>query len=103
MGASDHWYKNSVVYAVDVERFNDSNGDGVGDFPGLTRRLDYVSRLGIDCLWLLPFFPSPYRDNGYDVSVEDGGYEFSIDPYGYRWLRTGRADDARRGEWEKIE
>ena len=67
MRGSDHWYKNSVVYAVDVERFNDSDGDGIGDFPGLTNRLDYISRLGVDCLWLLPFYPTPNRDNGYDV------------------------------------
>lgn len=68
MGASDHWYKNSVMYAIDVERFNDSDGDGVGDFSGLTNRLDYLSHLGVDCLWLLPFYPSPGRDNGYDVA-----------------------------------
>ncbi|NEU58401.1 alpha-amylase family protein [Halorussus sp. MSC15.2] len=68
MGGSDHWYKNSVVYAVDVKRFDDSDGDGVGDFHGLTDRLDYLSRLGVDCIWLLPFFPSPMRDNGYDVA-----------------------------------
>ncbi|WP_327054091.1 alpha-amylase family protein [Halomicrococcus gelatinilyticus] len=67
MRGSDHWYKNSVMYAVDVERFNDSDGDGIGDFPGLTNRLDYISRLGVDCLWLLPFYPTPNRDNGYDV------------------------------------
>jgi maltose alpha-D-glucosyltransferase/alpha-amylase len=68
MGASDHWYKNSVVYGVDVETFADSDGDGVGDFEGLTERLGYVSRLGVNCVWLLPFFPSPNRDNGYDVT-----------------------------------
>jgi maltose alpha-D-glucosyltransferase/alpha-amylase len=67
MTRGDHWYKNSVVYAVDVARFDDTNADGVGDFPGLTARLDYLSRLGVDCLWLLPFYPSPNRDNGYDV------------------------------------
>ncbi|MDS0283547.1 alpha-amylase family protein [Haloarcula onubensis] len=68
MSVSDHWYKNSVLYAVDVGRFDDSDGDGIGDFRGLTRRLNYLSRLGVDCLWLLPFYPSPGRDNGYDVS-----------------------------------
>ena len=75
MGTSDHWYKNSVVYALDVARFRDSDDDGVGDFPGLTERLSYLSRLGVDCLWLLPFYPSPYRDNGYDV--ED---YYGVDP-----------------------
>jgi glycosidase len=67
VGASDLWYKNAVIYALDVETFQDSDGDGVDDFPGLIDRLDYLERLGVDCLWLLPFYPSPNRDNGYDV------------------------------------
>ncbi|WP_313691598.1 alpha-amylase family protein [Halorarum halobium] len=62
------WFKNAVVYAVDVETFNDSNGDGVGDFPGLMEKLDYLDRLGVSALWLLPFYPTPNRDNGYDVA-----------------------------------
>ncbi|PZO10305.1 MAG: trehalose synthase, partial [Leptolyngbya foveolarum] len=61
------WYKNAIVYSLDVETFMDSDGDGVGDFPGLTQRLDYLSGLGITCLWLHPFYPSPNRDDGYDV------------------------------------
>jgi len=61
------WYKNAIIYSLDVETFMDSNGDGVGDFQGLTQRLDYLNELGITCLWLLPFYPSPNRDNGYDV------------------------------------
>ncbi|MBF2005658.1 MAG: alpha-amylase family protein [Chlorogloeopsis fritschii C42_A2020_084] len=61
------WYKNAIIYSLDVETFVDSNGDGVGDFPGLTNRLDYLAGLGVTCLWLLPFYPSPNRDNGYDV------------------------------------
>ncbi|MBF2073276.1 MAG: alpha-amylase family protein [Synechococcales cyanobacterium C42_A2020_086] len=61
------WYKNAIVYVLDVETFMDSNGDGIGDFPGLTQRLDYLSGLGITCLWLHPFYPSPNRDDGYDV------------------------------------
>src|SRR5436305_421058 len=65
---SDHWYKNAVIYALDVATFQDSNGDGIGDFAGLTRRLDYLSGLGINCLWLLPFYPSPFGDDGYDIS-----------------------------------
>jgi maltose alpha-D-glucosyltransferase/alpha-amylase len=64
----DLWYKNAIIYCMDVEKFFDSNGDGVGDFPGLTRRLDYLAGLGITCLWLQPFYPSPNRDNGYDVA-----------------------------------
>jgi maltose alpha-D-glucosyltransferase/alpha-amylase len=63
----DLWYKNAVVYCVNVETFIDANGDGVGDFEGLMRRLDYLAGLGVTCLWLLPFYPSPRRDDGYDV------------------------------------
>lgn len=62
------WYKNAVIYCVDVETFQDSNGDGVGDFRGLKDRLDYIAGLGATCIWLLPFFATPNRDNGYDVS-----------------------------------
>ena len=68
MTTKDRWYENAVFYAVDVEAFADGDGDGVGDFQGLTNRLDYLSSLGVDCLWLLPFYPSPNRDNGYDVT-----------------------------------
>lgn len=62
-----YWYKNAVIYALHLETFLDSNGDGVGDFRGLTRSLDYLSGLGVNCIWLLPFFPSPNRDHGYDI------------------------------------
>ena len=65
---NDLWYKNAVVYCLSVSTFMDSNGDGCGDFEGLTRRLDYLQGLGITTLWLMPFQPSPGRDNGYDVS-----------------------------------
>jgi maltose alpha-D-glucosyltransferase/alpha-amylase len=68
MITADHWYKNAIVYALDVETYQDSDGDGTGDFSGLLRRLDYLSGLGVTCLWLLPFYPSPNRDNGYDVT-----------------------------------
>ena len=64
----DLWYKNAIIYCLDVEKYVDGNGDGVGDFVGLGRRLDYLSGLGVTCLWLQPFYPSPNRDNGYDVS-----------------------------------
>ena len=63
----DLWYKNAIIYSLDVDAFQDANGDGVGDFRGLARRLDYLAGLGVTCLWLLPFYPSPNRDNGYDV------------------------------------
>ncbi len=62
------WYKDAVFYELHVKAFQDSNDDGVGDFRGLTERLDYLQDLGVDCLWLLPFYPSPLRDDGYDIS-----------------------------------
>ncbi|NEU58083.1 alpha-amylase family protein [Halorussus sp. MSC15.2] len=68
MGTKDHWYENATFYAIDVEAFADGDDDGVGDFEGMADRLDYLESLGIDCIWLLPFYPSPNRDNGYDVT-----------------------------------
>lgn len=65
---SSLWYKNAVIYCVDVEKFMDADGDGVGDFTGLADRLDYLERLGVNCIWLNPFFPTPNRDNGYDIT-----------------------------------
>ncbi|WP_338664430.1 alpha-amylase family protein [Pararoseomonas sp. SCSIO 73927] len=65
---NDLWYKNAVVYCLSVESYMDANGDGVGDFEGLTRRLDYIQGLGVTCIWLMPFQPSPQRDNGYDIT-----------------------------------
>ena len=62
------WYKTAVFYELSVRTFRDGNGDGKGDFPGLTSKLDYLKALGVDCLWLLPFYPSPLRDDGYDVA-----------------------------------
>ena len=64
----DLWYKNAVIYCVDVDAFMDANGDGIGDFRGLANRLDHIESLGATCVWLLPFFPSPNRDNGYDIT-----------------------------------
>ena len=61
------WHRNAVIYSLDVHQFKDSNGDGQGDFPGLTSALDYLDGLGVQCLWLLPIFDTPNRDNGYDV------------------------------------
>jgi len=68
LAIEDLWYKNAVIYCLDVEKYMDSDGDGVGDFEGLSRRLDYLAGLGVTCVWLQPFYPSPNRDNGYDVS-----------------------------------
>ena len=62
------WYKDAIIYEIHVRAFQDSNADGIGDFPGLMSRLDYLQDLGVTCLWLLPFFPSPLRDDGYDIA-----------------------------------
>jgi maltose alpha-D-glucosyltransferase / alpha-amylase len=64
----DLWYKNAIVYCLDVKTFMDSNADGVGDFEGLSRRLPYLAGIGVTAIWLLPFNPSPRRDNGYDIT-----------------------------------
>ena len=71
----DLWYKNAVIYSLNVGTFMDSNGDGVGDFEGLARRLDYLSGLNVTCIWLQPFQRSPNLDSGYDVSDY-----FGVDP-----------------------
>lgn len=62
------WYKDAIIYQLHVRAYCDSNGDGIGDFPGLTSKLDYLKSLGVNTLWLLPFYPSPLRDDGYDIS-----------------------------------
>ncbi|VVP87047.1 1,4-alpha-glucan branching enzyme GlgB [Pseudomonas fluorescens] len=62
------WYKDAVIYQVHVKSFFDSNNDGIGDFPGLIAKLDYIAELGVNTLWLLPFYPSPRRDDGYDIA-----------------------------------
>ena len=62
------WYKDAIIYQAHVRAFFDSNNDGVGDFAGLTQKLDYLQGLGISALWLMPFYPSPLRDDGYDIA-----------------------------------
>jgi maltose alpha-D-glucosyltransferase / alpha-amylase len=62
------WYKDAIIYQLHVRTFCDSNSDGIGDFPGLMQKLDYLQDLGINVIWLLPFFPSPLRDDGYDIA-----------------------------------
>ena len=67
-GSDPLWFKDAVIYEVHVRAFFDANDDGVGDFLGLTRKLDYIQDLGVNTIWLLPFYPSPGRDDGYDIA-----------------------------------
>ena len=73
--ANSLWYKDAIIYELHVKSFRDSDEDGIGDFRGLTSQLDYLKELGVDCLWLLPMYPSPFRDDGYDIADY-----YSIDP-----------------------
>ena len=75
MATDDLWYKNAIIYCLDVETFQDASGDGIGDLEGLKRRLDYLHGLGVTCVWLQPFYPSPNLDNGYDVADYYGVHE----------------------------
>ena len=68
IGANPHWYKDAIIYEARVRSFYDSNGDGIGDFRGLASKLDYLQDLGVTAIWLLPFYPSPLRDDGYDIA-----------------------------------
>ncbi|UJR83881.1 alpha-amylase family protein [Sandaracinus amylolyticus] len=122
----DLWYKNAMIYSLDLETFVDADGDGCGDFEGLIRRLDYLETLGVDVLWLAPFQPSPNRDNGYDISDHYGvdprhgslgdfvelvhqakkrGLKIIIDLVvnhtsdEHPWFRRSRAGDARFRDW----
>ena len=65
---NDLWYKNAIIYCLSVSTFMDADGDGIGDFPGLMNRLDYLQGIGVTAIWLMPFQPSPFRDDGYDVA-----------------------------------
>ena len=62
------WYKNAIVYSLDIKTYKGANNDGIGDIRGLKHPLPYLSGLGVDCIWLLPFYESPVKDNGYDVT-----------------------------------
>jgi trehalose synthase len=123
----DQWWKNAVVYCLDVETFCDSDGDGVGDFAGALSRIDYLAGLGVGCLWLMPFQPTPNQDDGYDVSdyygvdprlgslgdfvellrtADDRGIRIVIDlvlnhtSNEHPWFLQARADpDSARGKW----
>ena len=67
-GGDPLWYKDAIIYQVHVRAFYDSNGDGIGDFRGLASKLDYLQALGVTAIWLMPFYPSPLKDDGYDIS-----------------------------------
>ena len=88
---SDQWWKNGVVYCLDVETFLDWNGDGVGDFEGLIERVDYLAGIGVTCIWLMPFYPTPERDDGYDV-VDFYGVDHRLGSPGdfVEFVRTAR-------------
>jgi maltose alpha-D-glucosyltransferase/alpha-amylase len=75
LDSGDLWWKNAILYELDVETFMDGNGDGIGDFLGLIQRLDHLQALGVTCLWMMPFFPTPNLDDGYDISDY-----YTIDP-----------------------
>ena len=62
------WYKDAIIYQLHVRAYHDSNADGIGDFEGLTAKLDYLQDLGVTAVWILPFYPSPLRDDGYDIA-----------------------------------
>ena len=64
----ERWFRQAVIYCLDVDTYQDSDGDGVGDLPGLIDRLDHLVRLGVTCIWLNPIHPSPDRDDGYDIT-----------------------------------
>jgi maltose alpha-D-glucosyltransferase / alpha-amylase len=89
---SDLWYKDAIFYELHVKAFHDGNGDGIGDFRGLIERLDYVQDLGVTCLWLLPFYPSPLRDDGYDIA----DYYDVAPPYGTMADFEAFLDEAHR-------
>ena len=63
-----HWYKDAIIYELHIKAFRDSSGDGIGDFEGLLEKLDYLEDLGVTAIWVLPFYPSPLRDDGYDIA-----------------------------------
>ena len=68
LSADESWFKDAVIYEAPVKSFLDSNGDGIGDFAGMIEKLDYIRDLGVDCIWLLPMYPSPLHDDGYDIA-----------------------------------
>jgi maltose alpha-D-glucosyltransferase/alpha-amylase len=66
------WYRDAIIYQLHVKSYFDANNDGIGDFAGLTQKLDYIKDLGATAIWVMPFYPSPLRDDGYDISYYRG-------------------------------
>ena len=85
------WYKDAILYEVHVRAFYDSDDDGMGDFAGLTEKLDYLHDLGVTAIWLLPFYPSPWRDDGYDISDYTDVHPRIRDPAGFPDFPAGGA------------
>jgi maltose alpha-D-glucosyltransferase / alpha-amylase len=95
-GAADLWYKDAIIYQLHVKSFFDSNNDGIGDFPGLISKLDYIADLGVNAIWLLPFYPSPLRDDGYDISAyRDVHPDYGMLPDFRRFVRAAHSRDIR--------
>lgn len=92
------WYRDAVIYQLNVKAFYDSNGDGIGDFKGVTSKLDYVKELGVNTIWLMPFFPSPLRDDGYDIAA----YEAVNPQYGTLEDFREMLEEAHRRELRVI-
>src|SRR3954452_22782779 len=90
------WYRDAVIYELHVRAFMDSDGDGMGDFGGLTSKLDYLHDLGVTAVWLLPFYPSPLRDDGYDIADYEGVHPAYGDMTAFRrFLREAHARGLR--------
>jgi len=101
------WYKDAIIYGLHVRAFKDCNGNGIGGFPGLIQKLDYLQDLGVTCLWLLPFFPSPPKGDGDDVSDSTSVHSMygTIDDFRFflaaaheRSLRSPLAGSSREGD-----
>ena len=94
--AEQLWYKDAIIYQLHVKSFFDSNNDGIGDFPGLISKLDYIADLGVNAIWLLPFYPSPLRDDGYDISAyRDVHPDYGMLPDFRRFVRAAHSRDIR--------
>src|SRR6478736_8836949 len=78
LSEDNQWYKDAIIYQLHIKSFFDGNNDGMGDFAGLISKLDYIADLGVNAIWLLPFYPSPMRDDGYDIAE----YRDIHPPYG---------------------